>query len=109
MNGDFEGPRISPAEFLSERPERNQRAAGPAWFRTSCYSSRVFECRRHPWHFDWQLYEASGGDRRYSSMNRGGAFRHRVSNGGVSGLGHKSMKKRKEGNEGQEGEEGIKK
>ncbi len=27
MNDDFDGPRISPAEFLSERPERNQRAA----------------------------------------------------------------------------------
>ena len=22
----------------------------------------------HPWSFDWQLYEASGGDRRFTSM-----------------------------------------
>jgi hypothetical protein len=32
-----------------------------------------------PWHFDWQLYEASGGDRRYSSVNR---VKGRVSNVG---------------------------
>ena len=28
-----------------------------------------------PWPFDWQLYEAAGGNRRYSSVNRGGGSR----------------------------------
>ena len=73
MNADYYGPRFSPAEFLLERPKRNQKAAETYGFRSSLYSSRVFERLRPPWPFDWQLYEASGGDRRYSSVNRGGA------------------------------------
>ena len=68
MKGGFEGPRISPAEFLLERPKRNQKAAGTAWFRSSCYSSWFLEGLHHPWSFDWQLYEASEGDRRFTSM-----------------------------------------
>jgi hypothetical protein len=69
MNVDSYGPRLPPAGSLSERPESNQRAADTYGFRTSLYSSRVFECRRHPWHFDWQLSVPSDGDRRFSSMN----------------------------------------
>ena len=40
-------------------------------FRSSSYSSRVFsgpralKCATPSWPFDWQLYEASGGNRRY--------------------------------------------
>ncbi len=71
MNADFYGPRLSPAESLFERPKSYQKAAGTYGFRSSLYSSRVLECRRHPWHSVWQLYKASDDDRRYSSANRG--------------------------------------
>ncbi len=35
MNDGFEGPRISPAEVLLERPKRTQKAAGTPWFPVS--------------------------------------------------------------------------
>jgi hypothetical protein len=50
MNDDYDGPRISPAEFLSERPERNQRAAenpcfsvSPSFLLTSMFEVGVFD------------------------------------------------------------------
>ena len=53
---------------------------------------RDLEGLRLPWPFDWQLYEASAGDRRFSSMKRGGAFRRRASNGGETCWSLKSIK-----------------
>jgi len=73
MNAGFDDPRFSPAEWLLERPKSHQKAAGTYGFRSSLYSSRVLECLHHPWSFDWQLYEASDDNRRFSSSKRGGA------------------------------------
>ena len=116
MNVDFEGPRISPAEFLLKRPKmepplvkRAARPPEPAWFRTSCYSSRVFRgsspslvASPKGEESTWQLYEASEGDRRFFSVKRGGAFRRFLPQ--ISGR-VDWVKKRKESYEGREGVE----
>jgi hypothetical protein len=80
MKADFYGPQISPAEFLSERPESNLRswmsgrAAGTYGFRSSLYSSQFLVGCAHfirddiPCPFDWQSYDASEGDHRFHSI-----------------------------------------
>ena len=77
------------SDFLSGQ-KVTKKPPGPHSSRTLLYSSRFLEGFRHPCPFDWQLYEASGSDRRYSSMNRGGAFRRPASNVGVRSLGVKA-------------------
>jgi hypothetical protein len=53
------------------RSVSERQAVGTYGFRTSLYSSRVLVGLRHPWPSVWRLYEASDGDRHYSSVNRG--------------------------------------
>ena len=64
----LQGQRVEAATLLNP-------PLGTYGFQTSLIHPGFLAGLRHPWHFDWQLYEASDGDRRFSSTKRGGAFR----------------------------------
>ena len=103
INVQYYGPRISPAEFLLTRPKRNQKAAGNPVSRSLLYPRPSVAgvvksflvrlrspCRDSNIVFAPYQVFAFDGDRHFSSMKRGGAFRRRASDGEVRSLGLKA-------------------